>query len=99
MTPIRIRVVTIALSIAFGSLGGRLDAPLSERPERVRHGLFSQTDGGWQGVDDRQSERQRVTILLLRRCRATLPSIRPLVHVGVGAAGVPVARSGLALTD
>ena len=46
MAPTRIPIVAIALSIAFGSVGRRLDAPFSERPERGRHDRFFQTDGG-----------------------------------------------------
>src|ERR687897_648012 len=65
----------------------------AEQPERVRR---FQTYGGWQRVDDRQSEHQRVAIVLLRRRRTELRSIRPAVYVGVGAAWVRVARRPLA---
>ena len=69
MTPIGIRIAAIALSIASGSVGGAgSTAEFSERSERVRHDLF-QADGGREGMDDCQSQRQRRSIFLLRRCR------------------------------
>src|SRR4029453_6593094 len=75
----------------------RLDAASSERPEPVRHDRFFQTDGGRKRVDDCQSERQHVVILLLRRCGTELPSIWPFVYVGIGAARMSVTRRSMAV--
>src|SRR5262245_43158477 len=64
----------------------RLGTAFSEGPEPVRHDCSLQTDGGRQRVDDCQSERQYLVILLLRRCGIELPSIWASVCVGIGAA-------------
>ena len=40
MAPTRIRMVAIALSIAFGSVKRRLDARFSDRPGCGRHDRF-----------------------------------------------------------
>src|SRR5262245_35767981 len=77
----------------------RLDPAFSERPEPVRHDCSLQTDGGWQRVDGCESERQHVVILLLRRFGTELPSIWPLVHVGIGAARMSVATRSMAVAD
>src|SRR5262245_32039292 len=58
-----------------------------------------QTDGGRQRVDDCQSERQHLAILLLRRFGTELPSIWPLVYVGIRAARMSVERRSLAVAD
>src|SRR5688572_28118739 len=77
----------------------QLDAGFSERPEPTRHEHFFQTDGGRKGVDDCQSERQHVVILLLRRCGTELPSIWSFVYVGIGAARMSVASRWMAVAD
>ena len=99
MTPTRIRIVAIALSIAFGSVGAG-STHRSAKDQNVAGTIVSSrrmADGKeWTTANLNVNV---VAILLLRRCRTELPSIRPFVYVGVGAAGVPVARRRLALTD
>ena len=97
--PIRICVVSIALSIAFGSISANLEHRSAQDQKAFRHDAFLQADGGRQAVDDMQSERQHCPLLLLRRCGTELPSVWPLVHVGCSAATMSIIRKWLVITN
>ena len=99
MAPTRIRIMAIALSIAFGSIGAG-STHRSATDQNVAGAIVSSlrmADGKeWTTANLNVNV---IAILLLRRCRSELPSIRPVVYVGVGAASVPVARRRLALAN
>jgi len=50
-------------------------------------------------VDDGQPQRQHAVVLLLRGRGIELPSVRPFVYVGIGAARMSVARKPMAVAN
>src|SRR4030095_2071243 len=78
--------------------GHLLGALFSANPASLQYTVFHQADGGRQTMDDRKSERQNCTFLLLRRCGIQLRSLWPLVHLGVSAARVPIVGKRMAIT-
>src|SRR5574338_303948 len=73
-------------------------APFSARPGSVRLVAF-QADGRRQTMDNPQSERQSGAVLLLRRYRTELPPLRPVVHMGVSAAGMRIVGRRVAIAN
>ena len=80
----RILALTLALSVAFG--------PTVSGPALKR-----MADGKL--VDDRQPPSRDALVLLLQRYGGELRAIWPPLHVGGGAAGVPVDGSWMAATS
>jgi hypothetical protein len=99
MTPIRIRVAAIALSIAFGSVGGVGSAQRLAKDQNVSDTISSSR----RMADGKEWTTANLNVKLSPSyCYDDAePNCRRYGHlyVGVGSAGVPVARRRLALTD
>src|SRR6476620_3282016 len=96
----RIGVVAIALSMASGLV---LDAGSTQPPGKDQN--LSGTTGSskrmanGKGVDDIQPQRQYSVVVLLRGCGIELPSVRPIVYMGIGAARMSVAGIRMAFAN
>jgi len=99
MTTSRISAVAIALGIAFGFVGGAGSTQGSAKDQKLSGTIASSkrmADGKeWTTANLNVN----LVILLLRRFGTELPSIWPLVCVGIGAARMSVARRWMAVAD
>ena len=97
--PIRVFVVSIALSVAFWSVSASLER-LSAQDQKSSGTMYSSkrmADGKqW---TTRNLDVNTIAVLLLRRCGTELPSVWPFVHVGVGAARMSIIGRRMAIAD
>lgn len=93
--PIRVCVVSIALSIASGSLSTSLQR-LSAQAQKAS----GTTDSSKRMADGKQWTIHNLDVnTMLRRCGTELPSVWPFVHVGVGAASMSIIGRWMAIAD
>ena len=96
---IRVCVVSIALSIAFGSLSTSLQH-LSAQAQKAPSTMYSSK----RMADGKQWTTHNLDVntdpvLLLRRCGTELPPVWPFVYVGIGAASMSIIGRWMAIAD
>ena len=100
MTTSRISAVAIALSIAFGFVGGASSTQRSAKDQSLSGTIASSK----RMADGREGMTANLNVNTSSSCcyddaGTQLPSIWPFVYVGIGAARMSVARRWMAVAD